>query len=603
MNQEKLASILIKKDNSFFRKSNDSTNNGYIYDQQINTARKIVLQLASNLLRSNHVNLVSPMQAGKTSVCNAVVNMIIKTKLYNSMMVKKFMFISGMNDCGLKDQTYTRLLEQVIGANNENVYFGKKTKTKISKNKFFVLKNSDLLKFNGCLDNSVLFIDESHYGSNEKNILTKFLVKHGIDWKNKEDLIKRNIYIVSVSATPFDELVSDVAEAKKIIEIEIDKNYVGVNDYLENDLIKDATKDDIDVDGPIFDYIIDADQRMAEDNKLGVIFIRTRKFDVIKENDYVKNNFNIFEMYSGGSKIEYDKLNKILYKLKADSEKHKKYQKLGLPSKYKPLIVLIKGAFRAGITIDSCLKDIIYMVYDYSVKADTTAQALLGRMCGYRTNKDSIMNTYFYINKKFADMYGDWTKEFKNKDMIPCDNTKYEWISNDYIGDDVKFGSKSCGNFTVPLTDSEIINIYGKAKGKRNKSELVEATIRELLEKNGFHIKYDYFGEAHVSGKNNYAKSSQMKRFDSFTEDSLVFQFRPDKIKKFIKDTNRTDLTRDDVGKRCISVVLDCEITENNGNIVLNGNKRLLVYYVEVGQKRLSFNRKRQYKPHKDTRI
>ena len=131
MNQEALTSILIKKKNSFFRKSDDVNNNGYIHDQQINTARKIVLQLGSNILRSNHVNLVSPMQAGKTSVCNAVVNVILQTKLYKSMMVKKFMFISGMNDCGLKDQTYTRLIEQVIGANVDNVYFGKRSKKKL----------------------------------------------------------------------------------------------------------------------------------------------------------------------------------------------------------------------------------------------------------------------------------------------------------------------------------------------------------------------------------------------------------------------------------------------------------------------------------------
>lgn len=603
MNQEALTSILIKKKNSFFRKSDDINNNGYIHDQQINTARKIVLQLGSNILRSNHVNLVSPMQAGKTSVCNAVVNVILQTKLYKSMMVKKFMFISGMNDCGLKDQTYTRLIEQVIGANVDNVYFGKRSKKNLSKNKFYVLKNSDLLKYDGNIDNSVIFIDESHYGSNENNILTKFLVKHGIDWRDKDELIKRNIYIVSVSATPFDELVSDMAEAKKMIEIEIDKNYVGVNDYLDNDLIFDADKDDITEDGPIFDYIMDADERMAQNDKLGVIFIRTRNFDVIKENAYVQNNFNIFEMYSGGSKIEYSKLNQILSKLKEESDRLRYYRMLGTESEHKPLIVLIKGAFRAGITIDSKFKDMIYMIYDYSMKADTTAQALLGRMCGYRANKDAILNTYFYLNKKFADMYGTWSTDFKNKSLIPCDNTTYEWIDNGYIGDDVKFGSRSCGNFTINLTDDEIIKLYGQSKGKRNKTEIVEPTVRDLLEKYGFNIKYDYIGEAHVSGKNNYAKSSQKKRFDQFSEDSLVFQFRPEKIKKFIKDTNRTELTKEDVGKRCISVVLDSTIKENNNTLILGGNKRLLVYYVEVGQKRLTFNRKRQYKIHKDTRI
>lgn len=603
MNKEALTEILLKKNNSFFRKSDDISDCGYIHDQQINTARKIVLQLASNVMRSNHINLVSPMQAGKTSVCNAVVNVIIKTKLYRSMMVNKFMFISGMNDCGLKNQTHTRVLEQIIGANVDNVYFGKRSKKNLSKNKFYVLKNSDLLKYDGNIDNSVIFIDESHYGSNEKNILTKFLIKQGIDWKNKESLIKRNIYIVSVSATPFDELVSDMAESKKMVEIEIDKNYVGVNNYLQYDLIKDAEKDDITEEGAIFDYIMDADNRMVENNELGVIFIRTRNFDVIKENQYVATNFNIFEMYSNGTKIEYDRLNALISELQSENTKMKSYKLLGIDSPKKPLIVLIKGAFRAGITINQSFKDIIYMIYDYSMKADATAQALLGRMCGYRQDQTKVLNTYFYINKKYADMYGSWSNSFTNKSLIPCDKLKYEWIDNDYVGDDVMFGSKSCGNFIVKLTDEEILNLYTVCKNKRNKTELAEPIIKDILIKNGFEIKYDYIGEAHVSGKNNYAKSSQYKRFDSFDSDSLIFQFRPEKIKKFVQDTQRDYLTKEDLGKRCISVVLDANITSDGDCFHLSGNKQLLVYYVEVGQKRLTFNRKSQYKPHKDTRI
>ena len=44
-------------------------------------------------------------------------------------------------------------------------------------------------------------------------------------------------------------------------------------------------------------------------------------------------------------------------------------------------------------------------------------------------------------------------------------------------------------------------------------------------------------------------------------------------------------------------------INENGKEITIGGNKRLLVYYVEVGQKRRVFSRKNQYKAHKDTKI
>ena len=242
------------------------------------------------------------------------------------------------------------------------------------------------------------------------------------------------------------------------------------------------------------------------------------------------------------------------------------------------------------------------MIHDYSVKADTTAQALLGRMCGYRDKDSVITNTYFYLNKKFADMYSAWENDFQNKDLIPCNKTEWEWVDNGYTGDDVKFGSRPCGNFSIPLSNDEIKEIFLLGKGKRNRAKLIENRFNELLKKNNVSIKYDYINEVHISGKNHYAKSSQEKRFNSFNEDSLVFQFRPEKIKQFLVDTNRDYLTHEDVGKRCVSIVLDANILDDAAENI-SGNKRLLIYYVEVGQKQMVYSRKGQYKPHKDTEI
>ena len=610
MEKDKLSSILIKRPNDFFRRTNDKNDVSYIHDTAINTARKIVLQLGSNVTRRNHTVLLASMQSGKTSVCNSVINIINVSKLYKPMAIKKYMFITGMNDCGLKNQTHIRLKEQVMGASDDNIYYGKRCKRNLSENKYFVLKNSDLMGYEGNIDNSLIFIDESHYGSNEKNILTKFLVKHGIDWKNTNELIKRSIYIVSISATPFDELVSDTVDVKRMVELSTDDNYVGVTDYLKNDLIFDADKHDIEFEGKIFDYIMDAHHRMLDNDEDGVVIIRTRNFDTILDNQYVQTHFDVFEMSSSGSKIEYDKFNRHLHNIYAENVRYKARKKaleeigVDVPSPTtKPLLVLIKGAFRAGITIDAHYKDMIYMVYDNSLKADTTAQALLGRMCGYRSSKDHIENTLFYINKKYADMYSQWENNFQNKELIPCDNCDYVWVDNDYQGDDVTFGSRSCGNFVLPLEDTEILDLYGRCKGRRNRTKIIEPIIAKLLEKYNYHIKYDYVGEVHASGKNNYAKSSQIKRFDSFSPSSLVFQFRPEKIKKFCDDTNRDYIAKEDVGKKCISLVLDATIEEKNNELFVGGNKRLLVYYVEVGQKKKVYSRKNQYKPHKDTKI
>ena len=109
------------------------------------------------------------------------------------------------------------------------------------------------------------------------------------------------------------------------------------------------------------------------------------------------------------------------------------------------------------------------------------------------------------------------------------------------------FGSRSCGNFAIPLSDDIIKVLYKKCKGKRNRIGLIEDNIKNIFATNNYHLDYDYIGEVHMSGKNNYAKSSQDKRFNSFDKDLMVFPFRADKIKKFVEDTNRNYLTKEDV--------------------------------------------------------
>ena len=598
---------ILQTPNDKFRKTFNKKH-GYLYDSQINTAKDVVANLARKTTRRNHVILAAKMQSGKTGVCNAVVNIISQTSLNRYLAIDKYMFITGMNDCGLKSQTLKRVEEQIIGANKDNIYSGLRSKKNLSPNHYFVMKNSDLLKYEGDINNSIIFIDEAHYGSNDKNILSKFLYAQGINWKDTNDLIKRNIYIVSVSATPFDEIVSDTKEVKSIVELQPSKEYIGVSEFLKNGQVMDAEKNDIEEEGEIFDYINDAHQRMVDDGVAGIIVIRTRKFNVIKSDPYIMKDFDIYEMYSSGSNIEYgvfnemakDLINKNEYNKRVDSMMPSKALIGSVPKMYvKPLIVLIKGAFRAGITLDPRIKDYIYMVYDFSLKADTTAQALLGRLCGYRSKRTGVKNTYIYVNKKFADMYSAWEKDFQNRQIVPCSKTTCQWLPNDVKNPMAQIGTKSRGNIAIDLSEKEIREIYQYGSQLKNRVSYMKLALPNILKKHGINLKYDYIGEAVLSGKNNYAKASQVKRFESFTEDSLVYQFRPYKIKDFVLETNRDYLTDDDLGKSAVYVVLDATI-ENNGQKI-GGNKRLLIYNVEVGHKIVIPNIKSLYKKHKDT--
>ena len=471
--------------NNMFRASQDERDSSYIFDNQINAAKEIVTALHDRTTRRNHVMLLAKMQSGKTGACNATVNIINHLDLAREMGIDKFIFITGMNDCGLKHQTYERIIEQIDDANVSNVYNGKRSLRKLNNPKYFVLKNSDLMSYEGDLNNSLIFIDECHYGSKEKNILTKFLYKHKVNWRDESFLISRNIYMVSVSATPFSEIISDKGGYKKCIELKTNDGYIGVSQYIENGNIhcgefKDAV-------GEVTYALADALEDMEKNDEIGVCIVRTRKFDEMKEDLFVSHNFDIFEMYAAGSKIEYDKLAAILDEIASANAFNKKFE--GVSSKFltaqkivrKPLLVLIKGAYRAGVTISPKHKDLIYMVYDYSKLSAATAQAMLGRMCGYRANGTEL-KTQFYVNDGMAEMYSNWEKDFSNRDNVPCDKTKQEWLDFD----DMKNGeiytslaSKTRGNFTIDLSDEEIEYLDEETEEKKTSKLLSKLQVEE----------------------------------------------------------------------------------------------------------------------------
>lgn len=578
-------------------------NENKVYDNKVSVAKEAIKSLCSNEKRTNHVILAASMQSGKTAVMNCICNILLLSKLYVDMGIKKFIFATGMNDVKLKKQTVERAFGQIIGANEENMCFDMSKQTKNSK--FYFLKNSDLPKAKVSLRNAILLLDEVQYGTNEKNNLTKFLTNNKIDWKDKQSLSSNNTYIVSVSATPFNEMVSDTLDVKKIINIKKDDNYVGISEFLSNDSILDATRDDI-LNGSIFRYIEEAYERMKiETRGCGIIFIRTREFPLIKHNSYVEEHFDVIELSANGSNIDYSLINDPIDKLitRYDYFTNKGNKRM----KYRPILVLIKGAFRAGVTIPTRHKDFTYMVYDFSVNPETTAQALLGRMCGYRNLETGYWKrTIFYVNKKLAEQYSRWESDYSNKSNIPSSKEEYSWVDKDYKGGITEVCDKPIQNLAIDLSDSEVMDFFNK-DSKRSSDSLcrrIKPIYDNFLKERGLEKEgsYDYICEVYLSGKNNYARSTQTRRFESFKDNVVINKFRPEKCKEFVNKNGRDTLTIDDIGTKIVSLALDANIIENdNGTYTISGNKRLLVYRTELSLRTRVPNRKDMFKIHKCT--
>jgi len=405
----------------------------------------------------------------------------------------------------------------------------------------------------------------------------------------------KHIYIVSVSATPFDEIVSDIADCKTIVELETNQEYVGVSEYIDADCIVSASRSDFKKDKktklvPIMEYIKDAHEKIILNNNKGVLFIRTRDTK-IKNNDFIRDNFKTVELDArrGGS-IDYDLVyNDIQAMIDAT---------IGSQTN-KPIIFFVKGAYRAGITLNQNHKDYVFMVYDNSSKAEATAQGLLGRMCGYRKTKDEFKKTTFYINKQHAEDYAEWEEDFKVKNNIPTTRT-WTWVENDYVENDVKIATKCNGNFEIPLTDEQVLRFAKASLNKEVRNKEFSKNELRLLKPD---FAFDYFGESYISGKNAFSSSVISKWFDNFDYETNCPSYRPDSYFKEVNN-NREELSiKDDLGKIICHLVLDADVyTDDDKNILkIDGNKRLLVYHGILSKKAKIKNDINLVKEHKKT--
>lgn len=429
------------------RLTNDKQSSFYVFDNQIESA----LDVIENFKKGNRwCLLMAEMQSGKSGTFFSVPYIIarnqqIKTELGLSDGEINMFLLTPMSDSELVQQfeqdivnfTGVEIKRNVIH-NNEMQKFLKTPKDEWT--------TTDVNTINKMKENSVILIDESHYGSDKNQILNQFLENIlEISATGESTLLnKKNIYVLSISATPMAERISvdDTTIKKKIIPLKNTKEYFGIIGMWETNKIKQSfnlnNKDGI-------SDLVKVINTLPSD---GYILVRANDRGDKDIEDIIKEIPNEIEC------INYNQETKKSIFSNTDINDILSVKPIGRK------IIFFKGKLRAGQRVKT---EHVIMVHDsHKSTSDTTAQSFLGRCCGYNKNR----NIEIYCDLKSAKEYYEWVKSGFAKLSTPKAKNVSKEVS--------KITTKKLIEYPIIKTiyDDEIINLLDK------KNKTVEEKIK-----------------------------------------------------------------------------------------------------------------------------
>ena len=391
--------------------SNIHANNSEIYhdaeqyenfhNNQVNASQEIIHLFEED---KHYVQLQAQMQSGKTG-----------TSLYTGFervckFKSKVYVLSGMSDIDLKEQWKAKITEHLEDYVDPIEIVERKIIRKLINdnfNKDHVYFNTDLKKIKNIeqLKNSLLIIDEIHYGATEDSQLHQLFKRLGIaeilTGKYCSRLVEYNIKILSVSATRAVEdcIYNDPnnSEVKNLwgrVYMEPGDNYKGVIEYYNAGQIK-----------PFIGF--------KEDNK----------GEIIKLLESYKSQNKYMLIRATGIKITL--IESILTDLKIPVKKYDQ-QNTDVFDTIEPTeftVILIKGKLRLGKELN---KTHICAVYESSDKMndDTLLQGLVGRVCGYNVKQD--INIYVpKTHEEIRELVQTFDLVNRNNSEMALNNTKF----------------------------------------------------------------------------------------------------------------------------------------------------------------------------------
>jgi len=404
--------------------------------------------------------LFAEMQSGKTGTFLFVLfEMLIKK------MVDKVIIFSGNRQTGLKKQTEDSVKEFVgifrrhLRTDADFLLLSEEERNDkldeldeiVEKNKIKVVWGSDLKKQKDPKKHTLFIFEESHFAQNEGMQVNKFLTKMGISATGEEGLEKSGNYVLSVSATPISEL-SDRAhdsQTKGLVYLKPGPTYFGLSAMRETGNIvsynvsewKQQLEKAIDlVDRQLLCFgpqyaLMRLTKKSSKKTGAGGGIRRRRNIededdeedtDAVEEAKAIARKHN-WDIRFHDSIPNTEERKQINIKNPEDPEEYEEQN----PHHLKDLndvperhtLVFFKGKCRMGEVVP---KQHISFVMETSQNPNTDVilQSFLGRMCGYKANR----NVMIYLSNKvikspeFA-KYMQMTRDIaenKRITVLPC---------------------------------------------------------------------------------------------------------------------------------------------------------------------------------------
>lgn len=378
----------------------DITND--IYPNSIDFAERIY----DALTRKKIVVGMAPMQYGKTATVHYLSNNLLARDYRDG---ETTLFLTGMSDTALLIQNKSALEDKKFYRD------GKWYKSVTYVAKMVPDFRDNTLDYLRKLNVKTVIFDECDYGSGKRSVFNK----------NLFSLIRKNrldVNLVLISATPYcavkavysGELDAEIVQAQK------PHNYFGVSSMLDLGLVTDINNYTNDIENPKTyrlmntantlsnEFMTDLDWFIGkEKGGLSIVRAESRK-NAVTLKQLIENYSDDYEVIAVG--VKFSSIKSVLGN-ESFSWEH------AILHENKKIVLIVINALSAGKDLGELKQHVRLVVETRRKMIANGSQGLVGRICGYHTNRDIRIIASTEILRNYIQMEND-IEILQNQDFI-----------------------------------------------------------------------------------------------------------------------------------------------------------------------------------------